>query len=128
MKITLEQSLLLRTLHQIGGVTLKRIQNNKKKYPGFAAFSTATLYRHAKKPIDGNTIVDRRTLNKGRPRKLTAHDQRALKRSIAALRIELGTFSSVDIQNSCNIKNFLSDIFFNNLHLCYYLLKCNGQV
>ena len=43
-------------------------------------YSKATIYRHAKLPINETDSLDRRGQNKGRPRKLTDRDERNLVR------------------------------------------------
>ena len=42
------------TLHQIGETKVSDIIQNKKKHPRFAKFSLSTVYRHARKPLDGS--------------------------------------------------------------------------
>ena len=58
MKVTNEMSLYLRFLHQEGHVS-------KQRYPNYALRS---IYRHAKKIVTAEMPVDRRKLNKGRPK------------------------------------------------------------
>ena len=94
--IPLEVSCQIRALHQIGGMRGSELVRR------FPQYSAATLYRHAKKPLDGTDRVDRRHGNKGRPRKLGARDVRLMKRQIAVLREQYGTFSSRRLQLSCS--------------------------
>ena len=86
-KIPLVTSIAMRILHQTHKWKLADIV---RKYRHFAKRS---VIRHAKKAIPekaGQECVDRRQLNKGRPRKLGEHDKRKLIRSIPKLRKEIG--------------------------------------
>ena len=76
------QSCQLRAIHQIGGVPIAEIIRDKRRYPGFQIFSTATIYRHAKYPLDGTDVFDKRVLNKGRPSKLSEYDRRSIGRQV----------------------------------------------
>ena len=51
-----------------------------------------------KKPINGEKVFDRRSTNKGRPRKLTLQDTRSIMRSVKKLRTQIGSFTSRRIQ------------------------------
>ena len=110
-KITLEQSCMLRTLHQVYKIKVSEIVKNKKRYPGFANIPAITLYRHAKKPLDGTAPLDRRHNNKGRPSTITAQDLRAVKRQIQALRCQLGTFTSIELQHAAGLTNISNSMF-----------------
>ena len=92
-------------------------QASTRKYPGFSGVSSATLYRHALKPIDGTTPVDNRKLNKGRPVKLSVRDHRRMERHVSILRCQLGTFNSKELQESCGISenNASSSTFWRHL-------------
>ena len=115
------QSCQLRAIHQIGGWklgfinlatgyqvcatcrsvwywSLAEIIRNKRRYPGFQVFSTATIYRHAKYPLDGTDVFDKRVLNKGRPSKLSEYDRRSIGRQVLKLCEQEGSFSSRRIQ------------------------------
>lgn len=94
------QSCQLRALVQYGNVTVAQIIKDPKNFPGFASFSSATLYRHAKVPLDGNEPHDKRTLNKGRPALISERDNRLMKLQIKRLREFEGTFSSMRLQAS----------------------------
>ena len=107
-QISYAQSCQLRALHQYGGVKVADIIKDKRRFPGFAAFSSATLYRHAKLPIDGTEVFDKRTLNKGRPSKLTPQDRRNMLRQISILRQFEGSFSSRRLQ-MCSVGNIVSN-------------------
>ena len=93
--IPLEVSCQIRALHQIGGM---RGSDLVRRFPQFSA---ATIYRHAKKQLDGTDRIDRRRRNKGRPRKLCARDLRRMTRQITVLREQCGTFSSRRLQLCC---------------------------
>ena len=110
--MTVAQSNLLRTLVQVGKVSVNDIMREKKKYPGFQKFSRATLFRHAKKPLTGEQVADRRHQNKGRPRLLKPIDHRHIKRQIAVTRDQQGTFFSTDLQENCDMANTVSNSTF----------------
>jgi transposase len=99
------QSCQLRALVQFGNVPVAQILKNQTKFPGFAKFSRATIYRHSRKPLDGLDPHDKRTLNKGRPPLLDERDYRYVKRQVQVLREFEGTFSSVRLQSSCTSLN-----------------------
>ena len=99
-KVTIVESCMLRTLHQVGGIKIAEIINNREKYPRYSKFSPATIYRHAKRPLDGSAPLDKRTLNTGRKRKLNEADLRHIKIQISVLRQDVGTFSSRELQES----------------------------
>ena len=67
-KITAIESCMLRTLHQVQKIKVRNIIKDRKWYPGFATFSQATIYRHARKPLDRGALVDKRAFNTARPR------------------------------------------------------------
>lgn len=120
-KITTEESCMLRTLHQVGKIKISDIIKDTKKYPAFKKFSTATIYRHAKKPLDGSQPLDRRHSNPGRPKKLSDGDLRLIRRSILHLRNESGTFTSGELQESCGLTKQISNSGFRKyLHKAGY--------
>ena len=92
------QSCQLRAIHEIGKVKISEIIRDKKKYPGFVPFLSAAIYRHAKLPLDGTDVFDKRTLNEGRPPLLNERDYRLIKRQINILREFEESFSSRRIQ------------------------------
>lgn len=120
VKMTTAESCMLRTLHQIGEIKVSEIIQNKKKYPGFAKFPPATLYRHAKRPLDGSQDGPKQYTNRGRKRKLNAYDLRQIKRQIAVLREERGTFSSCELQESCDLHMISNSAFRRALHRLGY--------
>ena len=120
-KITVTESCMLRTLHQVGKVKISEIVGNNKKYPGFARLSPATIYRHAKKPLDGTVPFDRRHSNPGRRQKIHPIDLRQIKRQISVLRLELGSFTSKQLQESAGLTHQLSNSAFRRyLHKLGY--------
>ena len=68
LKITLEESCMLLTLHEISKLKVSEIIKYKKLFPVYAKYSPATLYRHALKPLGGGRDVDGRRSNKRRPK------------------------------------------------------------
>ena len=91
-KISIEHSCQIRTLYQISNI------RGKKLFGMFPQYSKAQIYVHAKKPINGEPVFDKRKLNKGRPRKFSAHDERSMTRTIPKLRKECGSFTSKRLQ------------------------------
>ena len=49
-------------------------------------------------PINGEPVFNHRRLNKGRPRKFSAHDERSMKQTIPKLRKDVGSFTSRCLQ------------------------------
>ena len=72
-KVPLEVSIHLRYHYQQQNLSGTELC---KKY---LMYSTASIYRHAKKPVHAEEHYDKRGLNKGRPHKLTKRDHRALR-------------------------------------------------
>ena len=89
-KIDLETSVILRIEHQRYGKSTYELAAER-------GLPQKTVYRHAIKPIvDLNRPVDKRKMNKGRPRLLTERDERELKRSVLSLRKSQGLCFSAD--------------------------------
>ena len=82
-RVPADVSLHWRYLHQDKGLTWSDIHSDRKR--GYHKFSKATICRHMKKPI-GEKVVDKRTLNRGRPRKLDERDRRRIIRQVQILR------------------------------------------
>ena len=91
-KIFVGNSCQIRALYQISNV------RDKNLLQMFPQYSNAQKYVHAKKPINGEPVFDHRKLNKGRPRKFSAHDERSMKRIISKLRKDVGSFTSRRLQ------------------------------
>ena len=106
--IPLEVSCQIRALHQIGGMKGSDLVRR------FPQYSRASLYRHAKKPLDGTDRIDRRHRNRGRPRKLNDRDLRQMRRQIGVLREQRGTFSSRRLQLSTGATH----VRYTNLIVC----------
>jgi len=102
-KIPLEVSIQIRCLYQQCGITRKVLC---KKYP---TYSKASVYRHAKKSIGTNSEFDKRKNNKGRPKKLTSRDNRALIRQIPKLRKDCGSFIVKRLRLAAGIQPNLHD-------------------
>lgn len=107
----MKDSILLRTLHQVGKVSVYKIMNNPTLYPTLACYPKTTLYRHAKRPLSED-VHDKRKQNKGRKRLISKRDQNAIKRNISNLRSTTGTFSSVDLQNAVGLSEKMSNSTF----------------
>ena len=103
-------SMCARTLHQLGNVPVADTMD-VNKYPNLSHFSHASLYRHAKKPLDED-IYDLLHQNKGRPRLTTKQDLRVIKRQINILRESSRSFSAIDSQKSCGMSSRMSALTF----------------
>ena len=115
LKITLEESCMLRTLHEISKLKVSKIIKYKKLFPAYAKHSPATLYKHALKPLDGGREVDGRRNNKGRPKFCTPQDLRSIKRQINVWREIMGTFMSNILQEEARV-NGSNSTFRRTLH------------
>jgi hypothetical protein len=91
-KISHEHSAQIRVAHQLSNVRGKRLLQM------FPQYSKAAIYKHAKKPLNGEPVFDKRKTNKGRPKKLTVRDERSILRTIPKLREKLGNFTSKRVQ------------------------------
>ena len=92
IRISHEHSAQNRAAYQLSNV---RGKNLIKMFP---QYSKAAIYKHAKKPLNGEPVFDKRKMNKGRPKKLTVQDERCILRTIPKLRKELGNFTSKRVQ------------------------------
>ena len=118
--ITLEESCMLRTLCQIQRIKVSTIIKEKNKFPGFSKYSAATLYRHAKKPLDGSREIDRRHQNPGRPKAFTLKDTRRIKRHLVNLRNTMGSFTSNILQYEAGVTHATNSTFRRHLHKMGY--------
>ena len=89
--VTVRHSAEMAALYQIAGLRGKALIDK------FPQYSRATIYRHAKKELNGLAPFDRRKKNPGRPRKVTAQDKRAIIRAVPKLREEEGWFTSARV-------------------------------
>ena len=92
-KMDMQTSMKLRILHQECRLSAYKLVKRYRKL-----YAERTIYRHAKKPVDEVTPFDRRTQNKGRPRKLSMRMERIIIRTIARIRRDRTEFSSKKIQ------------------------------
>ena len=91
-KISDEHSAQIRAAFQLSNV------RGKKLLKMFPQYSKAAIYKHAKKPLNGEPFFDKQTMNKGRPKKLSIQDERSIIRTIPKLREQLGNFTSKRVQ------------------------------
>ena len=99
-KIPLVTSIAIRILHQTNGWKICKIA---KKYPKFASRS---INRHAKLtiPTDDSQLVDGRKNNSGRPRIISARDERKIIQSLHSLRKQSGSsFTSFQIKKEAGL-------------------------
>lgn len=96
--VTANVSVYMRYLYQDKGL------RGAKLLQRFPDYSKATVYRHAKRPIDqAGNLHDRRKFNKGRPRKLTIRDERNLVRQLHRCRILYGAFTAAKLRTEAGI-------------------------
>ena len=113
-QITVEHSTQIRALYQVSNV------RGKKLLDMFPQYNKAQVYVHAKKPINGETIFDKRKLNKGRPKKLNAQDSRSIQRTLLKLRKTEGTFTSKRIQLQAGVTHVSNRTVIRNLNSSGY--------
>lgn len=92
-----ETSIYMRYLFQDKGL---RGNELLKRFP---KYSKATIYRHAKLPIDEVATFDKRKHNKGRPRKLSIRDERNIIRHLRLCRTTIGSFSASRLRTMAGI-------------------------
>ena len=93
----------MRAVHQLSNVKGCALQEMLPQY------KPSTVYMHAKKPIGGDEVFDKRKHNKGRPRKLCDRDERAVKRELLSLRKKEKSFCSPRIQLEAGLANRVSN-------------------
>ena len=109
-KVSLEHSSQIRTAYQLSKI---RGASLLKMFP---QYSQAAIYKHAKKPINGEPVFDKRRQNKGRPTKLSLQDKRSIVRSLKILREKEGSFTSRRIQLDSGVKHVTSRTVRNHLN------------
>ena len=92
-----ETSIYMRYLFQDKGL---RGNELLKRFP---KYSKATIYRHAKLPINEVATFDKRKHNKGRPRKLSICDERNIIRHLRLCRTTIGYFSASRLRTMAGI-------------------------
>ena len=97
--ISIEHSAQIRAAYQLSKV---RGKNLLRMFP---QYSRSLIYKHAKKPLNGEQVFDKRKLNKGRPRKLPVQDERSIIRAVLKLREEVGWFTSKRVQLESGVKH-----------------------
>lgn len=112
-KIDEKSSLYLRILH-------REFHMNKSKISKrFGQFAKRSVYRHASKPLEtevhrGDTVGPKK--KRGRPRKLTERDERAIVNALKKSRKELAGFTAKQIQDSCNLGHVSTKCVHRVLH------------
>ena len=101
-KVSVRHSAEMAVMFQHGKVKGKRLLQM------FPQYSRTSIYRHATKPISAEEPVDKRKFNKGRPRKLTANDERHIFMAINKLRSTDGSFTSPRIAETANLLDKVS--------------------
>ena len=81
-------------------------QQIHKKFP---MYSSATIYRHTKKGLGAEVIINKRKSYPGRPPKLTDRDIRKILRAIPQLREREGSFSSKRVAIHAGLENKVSN-------------------
>ena len=87
-KISVEGSFQIRALYQIFNVRGKNLLQM------FLQYSKVQIYVHTTKPINGEPVFNHHKLNKGHPRKFSAHDKCCMKQTIPKFRKYVGNFTS----------------------------------
>ena len=87
-------------LHQHANVKIKELITM------FPQYSSATIYRHAKRPLGTDIPINKSKFNKGRPRKISQRYSRKIVRSIKVLREDLGSFTSRRVSIEAGIDSF----------------------
>ena len=95
--VPVKTSLYMRYLFQDKGMKGKHLLQT------FPNYSKSTIYRHVQLPIDAGDQQDKRKCNKGRPRKLTAREERNLVRELQKLRATVGAFSAARLRTAAGI-------------------------
>lgn len=95
--VSKETSVHIRYLFQDKGL---RGNELLKRFP---KYSKATIYRHAKLPLDEVATFDKRKHNKGRPRKLSSRDERNIIRHLRICRATVGSFSASRLRTMAGI-------------------------
>ena len=104
-KMPLHVSIHLRYLYQDKGLKGKELL---KKYP---MYSKATIYRHARKPINNKDDgAQKNTFKKrGRPSKLTTREKRSILREIPKLRESVGSFTTKRLRAAAGVQTTVCD-------------------
>ena len=98
----LDVSLHIRYLTQDLGLRCSEV---RKRYP---RYSLATIYRHAKANI-GDTVIDKRCNNIGRPKVLSQRDKRMIVSQVPKVRRETnGNFTLYDLRKAANVAEHVS--------------------
>ena len=79
-------------------------------------YSKAAVYKHAKKPLNGEPVFYKREQNKGRPKKLLPQDERSILRGAPKHRMEVGNFTSKRVQLESGITNVCNKTVWNVLN------------
>ena len=114
MKVTIEHSSQMRTVHQLANV------KGRALLAMFPQYKRATVFKHAKKPINGEPVFDKRTHNKGRPRKLTHRDGRTVVRELLTLRVKEKSFCSPRVHLESGFGNVSNRTIRRTLHRLGY--------
>ncbi len=108
--VALEHSAQIRAAYQLSNIRGKRLL---KMFP---QYSKAAIYKHARKPLNGEPVFDKRKANKGRPSKLSAQDKRSIVRSITSLRQKEGSFTSKRVQVESGVSHVSGRTIMNCLN------------
>ena len=98
--VPIEKSMAMRYAHQVGGL------KGKKLLKMFIGYSKSVIYKHCKKPLEGELKEDKRVGSGiGRPSKLSRNDRRNIKKLITETRESIGSFTSKRIQVSAGLEH-----------------------
>ena len=82
----------------------------------FPQYCKAAIYKHAKKPISGESVFDERKTDKGRQTRLSVQGKRSIVRSVSSLRIKVGSFTSKRIQLESGVSHVSNRTIHNHLN------------
>ena len=110
-EVSLEHSAQIRAVYQLSNI---RGSSLLKMFP---QYSKSVIYKHVKKSLNGDAILDKRKENKGRPTKLSLQDKRrSIARSLKSLREKEGSFTSKRIQLDSGVNHVTSRTVRNHLN------------
>ena len=98
--VPLEKSMAMRYAHQVGGI------KGEKLLKMFKGYSKSVIYKHCKKPLEGELKEDKRVGSGiGRPSKLSRLDRRNISKAINTSRERYGSFTSKRVQVEAGLEH-----------------------
>ena len=98
--VPIEKSMAMRYAHQVGGFKGKKLLNM------FKGYSKSVIYKHCKKPLNGELKEDKRIGSGiGRPSKLNRLHRRNITKAIHESREKYGSFTSKRVQVEAGLEH-----------------------